>query len=231
MSAVERAPRVALTLSRLSDRTSASRQRYLAALERAGATVVALDPGAPLPDDIDGVCFSGGGDIHPKHYGDSSAEACEDIDEARDQLELALATRALARDLPVLGICRGFQLLNVAAGGTLVRHVEAHRPRGDEVVEHRVTALARSRLAHACPGEPLLVNSRHHQAVTARTLAPTLRPTAFVEDVVEAFESTRHRWVVGVQWHPERTTEVGASAAKIFDAFVAAAARTQSPAR
>ncbi|MEK7863024.1 MAG: gamma-glutamyl-gamma-aminobutyrate hydrolase family protein, partial [Chloroflexota bacterium] len=140
---------------------------------------------------------------------------------------LSLARRALDADLPILGICRGFQLLNVALGGTLALDIEGHQATGDQVIEHRLAiGAADSRLARASGAHELRVNSRHHQAVTPDRLAPPLRATVVHDGLVEAFESDAHRWVVGVQWHPERTTEVDEHAARIFDVFVSEAARS-----
>ena len=226
MTAVVR-PRIALTLSRPGTLQQASHARYRDALERAGADVVAVHPGDALPENVDGVCLSGGGDIAAARYGADDL-ACDDVDPARDDLELALARRALDLDLPLLGICRGFQLLNVARGGALLQHVEGHRPADREgLVEHRgLTIDARSRLGAAIGPGPLVVNSRHHQAVTDDTLGRGLVATAFVDALVEAFEATDKRWVVGVQWHPERMNEVSEEARRIFEAFVREGART-----
>jgi putative glutamine amidotransferase len=114
----------------------------------------------------------------------------------------------------------------VALGGSLVQHVEGHRPTDVEgVVGHTVAPAAGSRLARATSPAPHTVNSRHHQVVTAERLAPGLVATVHVGGVVEAFESERHRWVVGVQWHPERMAEVDPAATRIFAAFVRAAER------
>lgn len=223
-------PRIALTVSAAPTAGNlASRERYVSALRAAGAEVIVVEPGDVVPADIDGICFSGGGDIAPERYGEVDAEnVCESVVPQRDELELAAAMKALAADVPILGICRGFQLLNVALGGTLAMDVKGHQAKGDDLIEHRLAAAAGSRLARATSAEVLRVNSRHHQAVTAERLAPTLVPTAFYDGLVEAFESTEHRWVVGVQWHPERTHEVAAEAVRIFDAFVAEASRSPS---
>ena len=225
-------PRVALTLSRISPLQRASHERYRDALERAGADVRALYPGDAIPDEVDALCLSGGGDIAADRYGAEDLD-CRDVDPARDRLELATARVALARDIPVLGICRGFQILNVARGGTLLQDVPGHRPEEREgLVEHReVTVRAGTRLAAACGVAPLTVNSRHHQAVSAATLGRGLLPTVFVDDLVEAFEATDRRWVVGVQWHPERSAEVSPAARGVFDALLLEAARPASAAR
>jgi putative glutamine amidotransferase len=225
-------PRIALTLSRSSAFQEVSHKRYRDALEAAGADLVVLHPGDPVPSEVDGVCLSGGGDIDSTRYGAVDV-ACADVDRERDALEIEVAKSAIERDLPVLGICRGFQILNVVRDGTLVQDVAGHRPDEREglVEHHNVTVRPGSRLARATGGAPLTVNSRHHQAVTKETIGRGLVATAVVDDLVEAFELTDRRWVVGVQWHPERTSEVSPAARRIFDAFVQEAARTTTAAR
>lgn len=232
-------PRIAVTLcGHATRRCDVAREQYLDAIRRAGAEAIAVDPTSAAPEDFDGLCLSGGGDIDPARY-DETNVASDDIDTARDAIELALLERALARDLPVLGICRGLQLLNVHFGGSLEQHHLGHSPKyppagapvsddpaGADAVRHLIAAEPGSRLAAACGDETFVVNSSHHQVVTPDRLAADLRATARVEDLVEALESPAHRWVVAVQWHPERTTQVATAATRIFDAFVAAARRT-----
>jgi gamma-glutamyl-gamma-aminobutyrate hydrolase PuuD len=219
-------PRIALTLSRPdSPARRLARQRYVEALEHAGAVVIPVDPGAAGPDSFDGLCLAGGEDVDPSRYGAADL-GCERIDAERDATELALLERALRLDLPVLGICRGLQVLNVAFGGSLVQDLPGHRPVGDEVVVHEVAAQPGSLLARAVGTQPHAVNSRHHQAVTDATLAPGLRAVARVDDLIEAAESDAHRFVLGVQWHPERADEVAPAATRVFDALVEAAALT-----
>ena len=223
-------PRIALTTSNSQTPEGiAARRRYVRALERAGADVIEVPPGSRVPQDIAGLCLSGGGDIAPGEYGAADPDdVCRDIDEARDRTELDMAHRALEQDLPVLGVCRGFQMLNVAFDGTLVQDVSGHR--ATDHVTHVVVPAKDSRLADACGEGEITVNSRHHQAVTRAVLGRALRPTAFVGDLVEAFESTEHRWIVGVQWHPERVGAdeegVDDNAAGIFASFVKEAARS-----
>jgi len=217
-------PRVVLTLSRQDtpERRAAS-GRYARALEAAGARVVAVLPGEIPPAEFDALCLSGGGDVQPRRYHEENVRS-ENIDADRDELEFHLVERALAADLPVLGICRGCQVLNVALGGSLEQHRTGHG--ADDHATHLVRAVRGSLLAEACGDGPLRVNSRHHQAVTDARLAPALRAVARVGDLIEAVESTTHRWVLGVQWHPERTGEVDARTRQVFSAFVRAASRS-----
>lgn len=232
-------PRIAVTLSgSTSNRNAVAREQYLGAIRRAGAEPILIFPNDVPPEEFDGLCLTGGGDIDPARYGEANTKS-EEIDPERDALEFAILERALARDVPVLGICRGFQLINVHLGGSLEQHHLGHAPKyaphgapvsddpaGADAVRHDVTAEPGSKLAAACGDEAFVVNSSHHQVVTSDRLASDLRATAYVGELVEALESTAYRWVVAVQWHPERTAQVGAAATRIFDAFVAEVKRT-----
>jgi putative glutamine amidotransferase len=232
-------PRIAVTLcGHATRRCEVARGQYLDAIRRAGAEPIPVDPTDATPEEFDGLCLTGGGDIDPARY-DADNVASTDIDERRDGVELALLGRALALDIPVLGICRGFQLINIHLGGSLEQHHLGHSPKyppegapvsddpaGPDAVSHEVTAEPGSKLAAACGDQTFVVNSSHHQVVTSDRLASDLRATAHVGELVEALESPAHRWVVAVQWHPERTAQVGAAATRIFDAFVAEVKRT-----
>ncbi|MYB41659.1 MAG: gamma-glutamyl-gamma-aminobutyrate hydrolase family protein [Chloroflexi bacterium] len=211
---------------------------YADCLEAAGADWEALDLADWQPDtrieDYDGLVISGGVDIDPACYGEAPSSYVSDTNAARDQFETALLQDALERDLPVLGVCRGHQLLNVAHGGSLLQHIaerEPHRARSGEdgAIDsgwHEVALAQGSLLAGLFDVPSLRVNSRHHQAVTLDRLAPGLRVAATTPDgVVEALERPDRRWVVSVQWHPERK-EDGASQRPIFEAFVEACAAT-----
>lgn len=209
--------------------------RYLDAVQTAGgeACLLAADaldgPPYRLPRHISGLLLCGGGDVHPRCYGQTPAGTeLDTVDDARDEMELALVREALSANLPVLGICRGVQVLHVAMGGTLLQHIDAHRalPSG-ESVRHEVHVAPESLLARVlgCHGS-LPANSRHHQALDPQTLGQTLRVSAWsLPDaaVVEAVESPAYRWVLGVQWHPERAAEVPEVHQRLFGALVMAA--------
>ena len=239
MTLVTRRPRIALTVGKADTaRALASRANYVEALERAEAEVVILEPGKKMTDDIEGLCLAGGPDLAPARYGESDPRhLATEPDLERDELEFHAFEKALALGIPVLGICRGFQLVNVALGGTLVLHAEGHQPpEGPDSVRLHTDVLIDplSKVAAACGGRALAVNSRHHQAVTSKELSPSLRATALVGDLIEAFESDKYRWVVGVQWHPERIRKdkgMSSEVEGIFGAFVREAARTTTPAR
>jgi putative glutamine amidotransferase len=159
-------------------------------------------------DGLDGLLLSGGGDIEPSRYGQLPSEHVDGVDAARDAWELALIEGALARDLPLLGICRGAQLLNVARGGTLVQHLpdvtdQSHRERerfADEI--HLVELLPDSRVAQAMGRTTTRVNTLHHQAVDE--VGAGLRVVGYGDDgTVEAIEAIDGSRALGVQWHPE----------------------------
>ncbi len=229
-------PTVAVTAKRSDAAWVAERvQLSLNAVAAAGGDSLLLAPDNSgdvdfaLEDSAHGLLLSGGGDIHPRHYGQPLAGSEPDsIDERRDDLELTLARAALAADLPILAICRGVQVLNVALGGGLVQHVDGHRDqRPNRTLRHDVRVTPGSRLARllGCDGA-IQTNSSHHQAIDDSCLAPGLRATARSlpdDHVIEGVESPAHRWVVGVQWHPERVTEVPAVHQRLFSDFVAAA--------
>lgn len=166
-------------------------QPYFDALRSVGLTPV--EPGA---DAYDAVLLAGGNDIDPAHYGQSPDPRLGPLDPPRDVYELDIAWAALERDLPILAICRGMQLLNVACGGTLHQHIDGHRD-----VFHPVLAQPTSRLAHITGQSAFEVNSRHHQALDQ--LGDGLVATAHSGEIIEAAEMPGRRFVLAVQWHPE----------------------------
>jgi len=204
---------------------------YVDALAAASVDVVLLPPGAD-PDllaRLDGLVLSGGGDIDPRTYAGATHDTMYMIDPRRDEFELALTERALRRDMPLLAICRGMQLLNVYFGGNLVPHLPEvygetvlHRRPPREPVPHTVAVAEDSRLAGIVgPGSGLEVMSWHHQAVDA--LGAGLRIVARAEDEgPEAVESDVGTWVLGVQWHPELNASSNRNQAALFEGFAAA---------
>lgn len=209
-------------------------RNYWWAVTWAGGEPVLLTPEtATLPPEeqiarLDGLLLSGGGDVHPKHYNQhiDGAEK-HNIHDGRDRLELGLACAALAADLPILGVCRGFQVLNVVMGGSLLQHVDGHRSPKDAVNYHDVMIAPDTLLARALGLDGrFTVNTYHHQAVTAERLAPGLRAAAATvagPPLLEGIEAPDKRWVLAVQWHPERFYELDERHRRLFHAFVAAA--------
>jgi putative glutamine amidotransferase len=190
------------------------------------------EPGRSL-DDCAGLVLTGGVDIDPSLYGEPPGSQTQAPNPARDAFEAVLLQAALDRDLPVLAICRGHQLLNVQLGGSLLQHIESGEHASQRDAErtsraHNVALVPGTALSRLYDGRgAIVVNSRHHQAVTPERLAPGLRVAALSPDgLVEAVESERHAWVAGVQWHPERDDPAIAGFAdagrRLFEAFAAA---------
>jgi gamma-glutamyl-gamma-aminobutyrate hydrolase PuuD len=183
--------------------------------EEAGAVPLLLCPtahvGAVL-DRVDALVLQGGGDVHPEYYGQELHSETNTLDRRRDEFELELLRGASERAMPVLGICRGIQLVNVAYGGTLVQHLpevtELDHEQLDawDALAHRIEIAPESRLANVLGTTSMEVNSVHHQAVDR--LGEGLRPVAWADDgVVEAIEHETDS-VLAVQWHPEWTGRV-----------------------
>ena len=211
---------------------------YLAALDSAGAEARVIAPETdPLPaalDGVDGVLLTGGADVDPAEYNDDERHPTLDLDRVRDAYELAIARLALERDLPLLAICRGVQVLNVAAGGTLVQDIPsadpaaiAHsivEPRDEpahDVIVSPETCLGAVLADRLGADHRLAVNSRHHQSV--KKVAPGFIVSAVAPDgVIEAIERPAAHWCVGVQWHPENFWRSGRFS-PLFDALVNAA--------
>jgi putative glutamine amidotransferase len=181
---------------------------------------------------IDGLILSGGPDVNPRFFKDQPRQGLLDVDEAQDLMELELTRLALAADLPVFGICRGLQVLNVAMGGTLVQDIRRqvpkacnHAPRADRsIVSHKVRIEPHTRLQKVLQRRSLWVNSKHHQAVDR--VAPGLTICAVATDgIVEALESADRSFVIAVQWHPEGLWQKDAASRKLFKALIAAACK------
>ena len=210
---------------------------YVASVERSGARARVLEvnesPRTVL-ETIDGVLLTGGGDVDPAFYREERHESVQDAEPGRDEFELDLARRAMEKDVPVLAICRGAQVLNVAAGGTLVQDIPtavttdlSHRlTEPKNCIAHDIQVAVDSRL-HAALGNAVTascacrVNSRHHQSVGK--LGRNLKASATASDgVIEGIEAPDATFCLGVQWHPENFWRTG-EFKPLFDAFVAAA--------
>ncbi len=227
---MDRVPVIGVTrCSRLDD--------YIASVEQSGARARVLDvsesPRA-LIETLDGVLLTGGGDVDPVLYGEARHPTISDAEPGRDEFEIDLARRAMAADLPLLAICRGSQVLNVAAGGTLVQDIPSavttdlphSLTEPKDCIAHPIQIARGSRL-HNVLGAAVdaactcRVNSRHHQSVGR--LGKELVASAVAADgVIEAIEAPNATFCVGVQWHPENFWRTG-EFKPLFDAFVEAA--------
>ncbi len=194
-------------------------------MEAAGAEAVVLAAGTAKLGSVDGLLLPGGWDVDPALYGEEQDTALGPIDPELDRTEVELFRQARATGLPVLGICRGQQVINVALGGSLFQHIDDHDQRalGRAHLAHRVAVDPASELARAAGETTLEVNSLHHQAV--RSLAPGLRTTARGDDgTVEGIESD-DGLVVAVQCHPEELAGDLPWARSLFERFVSRARR------
>lgn len=254
VDAVVNAPLIGLTTSELRRREPLNQQgeppqvdaalgfAYVEAVTRAGGAPVVIAPLAPAAGEtllrrLDGLLLSGGPDLHPVAYGCEPHEQLGPTEPEVDAFELSLYRSAMALGVPVLGVCRGAQVMNVAEGGTLHQHipdaygsqVNHRQPEPGWMCTHAVDPLADSQLSSIVGAGTLMVNSFHHQAIDQ--LAPGLRPTAHSADgLIEAIERPGDVFCLGVQWHAESL--VGEPQQLwLLQAFVAAARRRQAGAR
>ncbi len=221
--------------------THTLQRTYTDSVLRAGGVPVLL---APVPDDdvasvlerVDGVVLSGGGDIEPSRYGSRVLDSMYGMDFDRDEFELELVRRAAERRTPMLAICRGLQVVNVALGGTLIEDIPTeigsmdHTVIGHHVFNgHQHVRLApESKVAAVVGGTDIEVNSIHHQAV--RQLAPGFTAVGWADDgVIEAIQHEDHEWpLLAVQWHPEYLGQADDKASwALFRALVDAAAKAK----
>jgi len=196
---------------------------YVRAIERAGGRALLVPPSEEAIDEtldaLDGVVFSGGADLDPQLYGQEAHPETKGVVAERDRGELALLQAALARDMPVLAVCRGVQVLNVALGGDLVQHLpevvghENHKHTPGEYADHDVTVEPDTRLGSLI-GDRAPVKSHHHQGLGR--LGEGLRESARAEDgTPEALEDPSRRFALGVLWHPEAGEDM-----RLFEALV-----------
>jgi putative glutamine amidotransferase len=240
-----RVPRIVVTLAVASDQAQpdlAARRNelYVAAIERHGAAAVRLDARTPAAvrdealETMDGLLLSGGADLDPGRYGQPIAGS-KDIEPARDALEAEAWRVAGARQVPVLGICRGVQAINVFSGGSILQHVDGHVGHGwgtGPAATHPLRVVPGTRLATLLgSADSLEVNAYHHQGIREGDLAAGLRPAAWADSsagpLVEGLEGTAEQFVVGVQCHPERTESTPPAFERLFAAFVRAAASSR----
>lgn len=202
---------------------------YVASIESRNAETRVLIPstypGLEALDGVSGLLLCGGYDVHPHYYGQEVVdEAGVETHAERDAMELGLLRAALEREMPVLGICRGMQLINIAFGGTLIQDLPGHTKSPDDISEkplkHPVYVSPGSKLgAIIGVGAIFQTNSYHHQGAKEAQRAPALLASAYhpQDGVIEALESPKHRWLMGVQCHIEKETEVPSIFLKLFD--------------
>ena len=203
---------------------------YEDAIRAAGMEPVpAFVGGAVALEGAAGMLLLGGTDVNPKRYGEAARPETDEPDDERDEVELRLIEEAIERDLPILAICRGLQILNVYHGGTLIQHlaaVEAHDIEAEDKAAHahEVAIEAHTRLAQIAETERWRVNSRHHQG--AGKVGEHLRVSASATEdgTIEALERPDKRFVVAVQWHPEDQVRRDEEQLKLFRAFAEAVA-------
>ena len=213
----------------------AVREDYVRSVERADAVPVVLPPVRPedaplILDRVDGVLLSGGGDLDPMLYRQTPHPKLGRVDRRRDDFELALVREALRRDRPLLAICRGQQVLNVAMGGTLLQDIPSelgvvadHDAPGERTSRpHAVEVLAHTRLRAILDRDELDVNSFHHQAVDRLGDGLEVSARSPVDGVIEGLEVPGSRFVVAVQWHPESFWDQPDSFQCLFDAHAEA---------
>jgi putative glutamine amidotransferase len=253
-------PRIGIVGATRKESEQKAFQAYVEAIENAGGAAVPILPGAGVDtlDRVDGLVLTGGLDVDPKEYGEAvDPSMAVEVDAERDALELPLVREAVRRDLPMLAVCRGIQVLNVALGGTLIQDLDVTRTGGQawshqqrksrpdaalDATIHEVDVAPGSRLRDIAGAGRLGVNTFHHQAIAQ--VAPGLVVTARAVEPdapasIEAVEAPACRWVLGVQWHPERMWRTGPAHRRLFVELVGAARgvhaggadRTADPAR
>jgi gamma-glutamyl-gamma-aminobutyrate hydrolase PuuD len=204
---------------------------YLKALQAAGVTVVpARADAVPALSGFDGLVLTGGTDVDPALYSETRQPDTEEPDRERDDVESALLSAALETDLPVLAICRGFQLMNVLHGGSLVQHLissDHHRRRGGDraLPVHDISIVPGSMLYSIAAAREWRVNSRHHQGIKILGRGLMASATDPFDGLVEAMERPDKYFVLGVQWHPENQALVDSGQLRIFERFGAAMRR------
>ena len=226
--------RVVIAMPRMSTdpEPTVAQSKYMESLARAGAGmrwVELNDPEQAVQDALtcDGLLLPGGGDMDPKFYGQARIPACGEPNLLRDAAEPLLLRAFLAADKPVLGICRGIQVMNAVLGGDLYQDIKPfeHLPHNDHWAKvHTVTVRRGTLLSRILEQDTVLVNSQHHQAVDR--VAPGFTLAALSEDgIVEAIEKPDARFCLGVQWHPEWLSDADPAMQSLFDAFVNACSK------
>jgi putative glutamine amidotransferase len=227
----------------LSSHTVGVPESYIKAIVAAGGIPLIIPVGLSEPDmqsvyeQIDGLLLPGGGDVEPSQYTDEEPhETLRGLDEMRDRLELFMARLTVDQPKPVLAICRGHQVFNVALGGTLWQDVESQMPGAGahehplafprSHIQHQVKIKPNTLLARLLASDQASINSLHHQGI--RDLAPELTATVFTPDgLIEAVEIEGHRFALGVQWHPEDLIHNDPAMLALFQGLISESARAR----
>ena len=214
--------RVGVTFSKSDKITPYEKALRLAGLEPLRCSAQECPP----INGMDALLLTGGSDVNPQLYGEAAHPETEEPENDRDQMEIQLVRVALKRDMPILAICRGLQVLNVVQGGTLIQHLEGHVERTPDAGKpaHNVNIIPQSKLAEIVGSELLAVNSRHHQAIARLGEGLTVTARAQADGVIEAVELQGQRFVIAVQWHPENQAPTDSRQLKLFQALATAAA-------
>ena len=213
---------------------------YIRAVEKSGGLPLLLPDVSPLDmilkhcDLIDGLILAGGVDVDPRYFGEQPT-GTQEITPERDNYEMIITGEFLARDKPILAICRGLQVLNICAGGDIHQDISCRQKKALKHMQqapkwyptHRVSIKEDTKLGKIIGKPRLQVNSFHHQA--PRRIAPGFQASAWAEDgIIEAIESNSHNFVMGVQWHPEQMIPANEQK-KLFCAFIKACCRKGEP--
>jgi putative glutamine amidotransferase len=213
-----------------------SPRNYSRAVQREGAIALMLSPDDAVADEpdqlldmLDGLILAGGSDVDPASYGAEAHPETRGTNAERDRFEVALARAALERDMPVLGICRGMQMLNVACGGTLVQHLadlQTHRHTPGEFRDHEVELEPESLAARAAGADRAAVKSHHHQGVDQLGAGLEVSGRSAGDGVVEAIELPDRQFALGVLWHPEEDEQSRVIGALVEEARARAGAQS-----
>jgi putative glutamine amidotransferase len=205
--------------------------KYQRSVEDAGGEIMTLYPESfsiEVLDRLDGLLLTGGGDIDASEFDEDNHPQVYNVDPKRDAMELALTRKAVEKNLPVLGVCRGLQVMNVALGGNLIQHLEGHDNSDSQRhnIAHSINILEGTKLRSILGKASAGVNSFHHQA--AKTLGNRLVVSAWSPDnVIEGIEIPDAAYFIGVQWHPEEFVDFGKDFQALFDSLVEASSAFQ----
>lgn len=220
-------PYIALSGSLPDDKITTINNCYLRSIWGAGGIPTLLLPSTDeeyintVCQSFDGFLFCGGDDIDPKYYGEEKSPDIGDISPMRDEFEEKLFRAAYATQKPIMGVCRGLQVINVFMGGSLVQHMEGHRDKeGNRPNTHNVTLIEGSPLIEITGEQGFTVNSFHHQAINSLSKKLVADAYSSSDGYVEAFHEEGHKFLYAFQWHPELMYQTSEISQKIFKSFV-----------